>query len=154
MSYNDPTTLINGDTITATHWTQLKDSIRADANTHFQLGGSKTSAIPFGGSAQDAIDSIEVVIPSSTETGFGYKVVCQVITQNATTTVTPSLYNVTDSTTTWTGSAGTQTSWGSGAEQISSNLTLAAGKRYKLQFTKNNDTYEAWGIGHIRRLYA
>lgn len=154
MAYSDLAALNNGDTLTATHTDSIRNSLRADAHGQFDLGGSKVFAIPFGGGAQDAVDSIEFVAPSTTETGFGYKVVCQVITQNASTTVTPSLYNVTDSTTTWTGSAGTQTAWGSAAEQISSNLTLAAGKRYKLQFTKSNDTYEGWGIGFVRRLYA
>lgn len=150
--YDDPTTLINGDTITATHWTEVKDSIRADAHSQISLGGSRNVAIPFGGSAQDAISYIEFEVPTTTEGGFTYKVVCEILTQNASTTVTPRLYNVTDSTVTWTGSAGTSTSWGT--YQVSSALTIAAGKKYRLQFTKSDDVYEAWGLGVIRRTYA
>jgi hypothetical protein len=76
----------------------------------------------------------------------------EVKTENAATTVTPRLYNVTDASVNWTGSAGTSTAWGT--YQVSSALTIAAGKKYRLQFTKSDDVYESWGIGVIRRTAA
>jgi hypothetical protein len=154
MAFDDLTVLSNGDTLTATHVDEIRNSLRADAHGEFDLGGSKVVAIPFGGGAQDAVEGEEFVVPTTTEGGFTYKVVVQCITQNASTTVTPRLYNVTDSTVAWTGSAGTATAFGSAAEQVSSAVTLAAGKRYALQFTKSNDTYECWGYGKLRRTYA
>lgn len=134
------------------HYDPTKDDLDACAHGEFDLGGSMTFAIPFGGSAQDAIDYVEFTVPTSLENGFVYKVECEMVTQNATTTVTPRLYNVTGATTTWTGSAATSTA--RGTFQLSSTLTIAAGSRYRLQFTKNNDTYEAFGIGRIRRTAA
>ena len=150
--YDDITALTTGQVVTQAIWTEVRDCARADAHGDYFLGGSRTVAIPFGGSAQDAIDYVEFEVPTSTEGGFTYVVVVEILTQNASTTVTPRLYNVTDSTVTWTGSAGTSTSWGT--YQVSSTLTIAAAKKYRLQFTKNNDTYEAWGIGRVRRTYA
>src|SRR5262245_57268094 len=130
MGYSNPPTKLTLDIYTLAMYNNVRDSLMADAHGQLDLGGSKVFAIPFGGGAQDAVDGVEVIIPTTTETGFGYKVVVQVVTQNASTTVTPSLYNVTSSTTVWTGSAGTAIAWGSGAEQISSNIALAAGSRY------------------------
>jgi hypothetical protein len=52
----------------------------------------------------------------------------------------------------WTGSAGTSAAWGT--YQVSGALTIAAGKKYRLQFTKSDDVYEAFGIGLIRRTVA
>jgi hypothetical protein len=152
MAYSTPDTLVSGDILTLARYNKLKDSIIANAHAVFPLGGSRTFALPVGGSAQDAIDYIEFEVPTSDSGGHTYKVVCEIKTENAATTVTPRLYNVTDASVNWTGSAGTTTAWGT--YQVSSALTIAAGKKYRLQFTKSSDTHEAWGIGQIRRTAA
>lgn len=152
MAYTTPETLVTLDVLTLARYNKLKDSIIADAHAVFPLGGSRTFAIPSGGSAQDAIDYLEFEVPTSDSGGAVFKVVCEIKTGNAATTVTPRLYNVTDAAVTWTGSAGTSTAWGT--YQVSSALTIAAGKKYRLQFTKSDDVYDSWGIGVIRRTAA
>lgn len=133
----------------AEHYDPTKDDLDACAHTVFALGGSRSFAIPIGGGAQDAIDYMEFQVPTSTELGFTYKVECEIKTEDAGTTVTPRLYNITDSAITWTGSAGTSTAWGT--YQTSSALTIAAGKRYRLQATKSDDVVDGWVIGRIVR---
>jgi hypothetical protein len=152
MAFSTPDTLVSGDILTLARYNKLKDSIIANAHAVFPLGGSRAFALPAGGGAQDAVDYIEFEVPTSDSGGHTYKVVCEIKTENAATTVTPRLYNVTDSSVNWTGSAGTSTAWGT--YQVSSALTIAAGKKYRLQFTKSDDVYESWGAGHIRRTAA
>jgi hypothetical protein len=152
MAFDTPATLVTTDILTLARYDKLKDSIIANAHAVFPLGGSRTFVLPVGGGAQDAVDYIEFEVPTSASGGHTFKVVCEVKTENAATTVTPRLYNVTDAAVTWTGSAGTSTAWGT--YQVSSALTIAAGKKYRLQFTKSDDVYESWGTGHIRRTAA
>lgn len=152
MAYSTPDVLVTLDVLTLANYNKIKGSIIADAHAVFPLGGSRVFAIPTGGGAQDAIDYLEFEVPTSADGGATYKVVCEIKTGNAATTVTPSLYNVTDASTTWTGSAGTSTAWGT--YQTSTALTIAAGKKYRLRFTKSDDVYEGWGIGAIRRTAA
>jgi hypothetical protein len=152
MAFDTPATLVTADVMTLARYNKLKDSIIANAHAVFPLGGSRTFALPVGGGAQDAVDYVEFEVPTSASGGHVFKVVCEVKTENAATTVTPRLYNVTDAAVTWTGSACTSTAWGT--YQVSSTLTIAAGKKYRLQFTKSDDVYEAWGTGHIRRTAA
>jgi hypothetical protein len=153
MAFDTPATLVTTDILTLARYDKLKDSIIANAHAVFPLGGSRTFVLPVvGATAQDAVDYIEFEVPTSASGGHVFKVVCEVKTENAATTVTPRLYNVTDATVTWNGSAGNSTAWGT--YQISSALTIAAGKKYRLQFTKSDDVYEAWGAGHIRRTAA
>jgi hypothetical protein len=152
MAFDIPATLVSGDILTLARYNKLKDSIIANAHAVFPLGGSRTFVITAGGGAQDAVDYIEFEVPTSDSGGHTYKVVCEIKTENAATTVTPRLYNVTDASVNWTGSAGTSTAWGT--YQVSSALTIAAGKKYRLQFTKSDDVYEAWGTGHLRRTAA
>ncbi len=148
MAFNIPDVLGTGVIFTLVSYTKLRDSIIANAHATFQLGGSREMSVSAGGGARDAVSYIEFEVPTSASGGHVYKVVVEVKTENAGTTITPSLYNITDSATTWTGSAGSSTSW---AQQVSGSLTVAAGKKYRLRFTKSNDTYEAFGIGYIRR---
>jgi hypothetical protein len=152
MAFSLPTVLLTGQTVTQAIWAMIVDSFKATAHAVYPLGGSRTLAIPLGGGAQDAIDYLEFEVPTAESGGATYKVVVEVKTENAATTITPRLYNVTDATATWTGAAGTSTAWGT--YQVSSALTIAAGKKYRLQFTKSDDVYEGWGIGVVRRTYA
>jgi hypothetical protein len=152
MAYSTPDIVVSLDILTLANYNKIRDSIIADAHAVFPLGGSRTFAIPTGGGAQDAIDYIEFDVPTAESGGATYKVSVEVKTENAATTITPRLYNVTDAAVTWTGAAGTSTAWGT--YQVSSALTIAAGKKYRLQFTKSDDVYEGWGIGVVRRTYA
>jgi hypothetical protein len=153
MAYSTPDALVSGDILTLARYNKIKDSVIANAHAVFPLGGSRVMVLPVvGATAQDAVDYIEFEVPTSDSGGHVYKVVCEIKTENAATTVTPRLYNVTDASVNWTGSAGTSTAWGT--YQVSSSLTIAAGKKYRLQFTKSDDLYESWGIGVIRRTAA
>ncbi len=152
MSYSTPDVLLSREIIQKVNYDKIRDSIIANAHAVFPLGGSRTFAIPTGGGAQDAIDYLEFEVPTSASSGFVYKVNVEIRTENAATTVTPQLYNVTDASVTWTGSAGTSTAWGT--YQLSGALTILVGKRYRLRLTKSNDTYESYGIGTIRRTAA
>jgi hypothetical protein len=152
MAFDTPATLVSGDVLTLARYNKLKDSIIADAHDRSALGGSRVIPILPGGGALDAPEYQDFYLPTSSDGGFTFKVEVEVLTENVATTVTPSLYNITDSSTTWTGSAGTSTAWGT--YQQSTALTLAAGKRYRLQATKSNDTYDAWIIGRIVRTAA
>lgn len=151
MAYSTPDSLSTTQVITTANYNKIRDSIIADCFLVFPLGGSRTAAIPNGGGAKDAEAALDFQLPDSASSGGVWKVVVEVVTEDVATTVTPRLYNVTDSTATWTGSAGTSTSWGTAAEQVSSTLTIATGKRYRLQFTKSDDAVAAYGLGYLRR---
>jgi hypothetical protein len=153
MAYSTPNSLVTLDVLTLANYNKIRDSIIADAHAVFELGGSRAIAIPFGATTnQDAPEYIEFQVPTSSQGGFVYKVEVEVKTENAGTTVTPRLQNITDATTTWTGSAGTATAWGT--YQTSGSLTIASGKRYRLQASKSNDAVDGWIIGRIVRTHA
>lgn len=152
--YSTPDVLVTLATVTLANYNKIRDSIKANAHGVFSLGGSRSFAIPIGGGVQDAIDYVEFQVPTTAEGGFTYKVECEVKTEDVATTGTPRLYNITDSTITWTGSAGAATAWGTSAYQLSSALTIAAGKRYRLQATKSDDAVDVWVVGRIVRTYA
>lgn len=151
MAYDNPDSLITGDTLTASRYNKLRDSIIADSHAIFPLGGSRSSAIPTGGGYQDAPEYIEFEVPTTSYTGFVYHVIVEVKTENASTTVTPKLRNVTDSTDAVVGSAGTSTSWGT---YQTLSFTAAAGKKYRLMASKSDDAFQGWIIGHVRRKHA
>jgi hypothetical protein len=152
MAFDTPATLVTTDVLTLARYNKLKDSIIANSHATFDLGGSRVVAIPVGGGVQDAPEYAELMVPTSTYGGYVYKVECEIRTEDAATTVTPRLYNITDAAVAWTGSAGTSTAWGT--YQLSSSVTIAAGKRYRLQATKSDDAVEAWVIGRIVRTHA
>lgn len=151
MAYSTPDALSTTQVLTTANYNKIRDSVIADCFMVFPLGGSRSNAIPNGGGYQVADAAIDFQLPDSASTGGVWKLVVEVVTENAATTVTPRLYNTTDASATWTGSAGTATAFGSSAEQISTALTVTTGKRYQLQFTKSDDVYACWGIGYLRR---
>jgi hypothetical protein len=151
MAFSTPDALVSGDVVTLARYNQIRDSIIADSHAVFPLGGSRSIAIPTGGGYQDAPEYIEFEVPSTTYGGYVYKCVVEVKTENAATTVTPKLRNVTDGTDAVVGTAGTSTSWGT---YQTLTFTVAAAKKYRLQASKSDDVYQAWITGHIRRTHA
>lgn len=149
MAYSTPDALITLATFTLANYNKIRDSLIACAHGVFELGGSQTMVIPTGGGAQDAPEYREFIVPTSASLGFVYRVEVEIRTEDAATTVTPRLYNVTDAGVTWTGSAGVSTAWGT--YQTSGALTIGAGKLYRLQATKSDDAVDAWVIGRIVR---
>lgn len=151
MAYDNPDSLVTLDTVTLARYNKIRDSIIADSHAVFPLGGSRSIAIPTGGGYQDAPDYIEFEVPTTSYTGFVYNVIVEIRTENASTTVTPKLRNVTDSTDAVVGSAGTSTAWGT---YQTLSFTVAAGKKYRLMASKSDDAVQAWVIGHVRRKHA
>lgn len=151
MAYSTPDSLSTTQVITTANYNKIRDSIIADCFLVFPLGGSRSLSIPNGGGYMDAEAALDFQLPDSASSGGVWRVVVEVVTENVSTTVTPRLYNVTDASATWTGSAGTATAWGTSAEQISTSLTIATGKRYRLQASKSDDAVGAWMVGYLRR---
>ena len=151
MAYDNPDNLTSTDRFHATPYGKLRNSIIAESHADFQLGGSRSNAIPTGGGYKDAHDYIEFELPNVVYGGFVYKVMVEIKTENAATTVTPKLRNITDSTDAVVGSAGTSTAWGT---YQSLPFRPGAGKKYRLMFSKSYDAVQAWGIGYIRRTHA
>lgn len=138
----------------AEHYDPTRDALIACAHAVFVLADARFVAIPAGGGVQDAPNYVEFMVPTSASLGFVYRVEVETRTEDAATTVTPRLYNVTDSTAVWTGAAGVETAWGPAAYQLSSAVTILAGKRYRLQATKSDDAVDAWVVGRIVRAHA
>ncbi len=151
MSYDNPESLVTGNVLTQSRYTKLRDSIIADSHAVFPLGGSRSVAIPTGGGYQDAPEYIEFEVPSTDYTGFAYHVVVEVRTENASTTVTPKLRNITAGSDAVVGSAGTSTAWGT---YQTLSFTPASGEKYRLMASKSDDAVNAWVIGHVRRKHA
>ena len=151
--WSTPDALVTGNAITQTNYNdKIVASIVADSHAVFPLGGSRTIAIPNGATTyQDAPDYIEFEVPTTSYTGFVYKAIVEVKTENASTTVTPKVRNVSDGVDAVVGSAGTSTSWGT---YQTLTFTVSAGKKYRLMASKSDDLYQAWIIGVVRRTHA
>lgn len=152
MAWSTPDTLISGDVLTLARYNKLKDSIIANSHAVYPLGGSRSIAIPTGATTyQDAPEYIEFEVPTTTYGSYVYKAIVEVRTENAATTVTPKIRNVTDASDAVVGSAGTATAWGT---YQTLTFTVAAGKKYRLMASKSDDVYQAWIIGVVRRTHA
>lgn len=150
--FDTPTALVTGNTVTEAVYNEIRDSIIANSFAVYPLGGSRTIAIAGGATTyQDAPDYVEFEVPTTTYTGYVYKALVEVKTENAATTVTPKIRNVSDGSDAVVGSAGTSTSWGT---YQTLTFTVTAGKKYRLMFSKSDDLYAAWGIGVVRRTHA
>jgi hypothetical protein len=152
MAFSTPETLITADTLTLARYNKLRDSIIANAFGMIDMGGSRTAALSTGGGYIAIPDWEDFTIPSTDYTGHVFKLSFEVLTENAATTVTVKLRNVTDSTDTYTSSAITTTAWGT--EQLSTSLTIAAGKVYQVQASKSDDLYDCWVVAKLRRTHA
>lgn len=110
------------------------------------VGGSRSVAV-MGTGYQDPWDYVPMTNPSSVEVGGVYSVEVDLQCEDAATTITPKIRNVTDSTDTVIGSAHASTSVGS--QTLS--FTPVAGKVYRLMFVKSDDLFAAYGIGFLQR---
>jgi hypothetical protein len=151
MAFSTPETLISGDTLTLARYDKIKDSIIAEGHSVFELGGSEYIAMPTGGGYNYVPDWKPFIVPNVIYTGFVYKVHVEVWTENAATTITPKLRNVTDAADTVVGSAGTATARGT---YQTLSATIAAGKEYRLMASKSDDVYNCWCVGRIYRIHA
>ncbi len=119
----------------------------------FPLGGSRIVSLPLVASAQKATEWIDMEIDGTDMAGMTVRARVECRTDNAATSITPSILNVTDSTTAGTGTACTATNTDySGANQVQTiAVTLAAGvKKYRLVGTPSNATNATYvGPGYI-----
>jgi hypothetical protein len=153
MAWSTPDALVTGNAITQTNYNdKIVASIVANSFAFWYIGGSETEAIRTGATTyQRAPNYLPFSIPNTNYTGHVYKLVAEVWTENAATTVTPKLRNFTDSTDAVVGSAGTATARGT---LQTLTFTLAAGKVYHLMASKSDDLYQAWIMGWIQRTHA
>ena len=111
------------------------------------LGGSRVHGLA-GTSYQDAIDYIDFEIPDADYDGGTWTAEVNLLCENAATTVTPKIRNITDSSDAVVGSAHSSTSW---ATQ-SLAFTPTVGKAYRLMLVKSDDVYACWAIGSMQRV--
>lgn len=100
----------------------------------------------------DVVDYMDVEIDGTNQTGITYQARVQVRTDRANVSITPRVYNVTDSTVAGTGTACSASAGDfSGTNQKQTiALTIASGvKTYRLQFSLNNVSGSTWAIGEI-----
>ena len=146
MAWNPVGTTVSTDRRGAESWNKLDDSVKTGAFVTHPLGGSRTIGLT-GTGYQDAMDYVDFVMPNAASTGATYEALIDCLCENAATTVTPKIRNITDSSDAVVGSAHASTSW---ALQTLA-FTPASGKTYRLMLVKSDDTYDAWGIGSLRR---
>lgn len=118
---------------------------------HF-LGGSRTQSVPQVAAAQDAIDWIDVEIDGTLLSGLTIQARVEVRSAAAGTSVTPTVRNMTDSTTAGTGvsCSATAADYSGTNQKQTIALTIASGiKKYRLQLTPSNTTNPVMGIGYI-----
>jgi hypothetical protein len=109
------------------------------------LGGSRHVGVE-GTGVQDAIGYLNVLLNGTRLEGLTVRARVEVMTENAGTSVTPRIYDVTAASTLVTGSASTSTTW---EEQVLTMTLPLASRQYRLQLTKNNSTYRVYGIAMI-----
>lgn len=117
--------------------------------THF-LGGSRSVSLPLVASVQDAVDYIDIELNGTNLGGFTIQVRVECRTDNAATTITPKLLNVTDATDAATGVACASTTFSGLNGTQTLTATIAAGvKKYRLQGTPSNNTNPTFLIGYL-----
>lgn len=126
-----------------------RQSLLAAVFTTHPLGGSRSIAIA-GTGYQDAIDYLNFDIPDAASGGGVWVALVDLLCEDVSTTITPKIRNITDSTDAVIGSAHASTSW---ATQTLS-FTPVVGKVYRLQLVKSDDLFQCWGIGKMRRTNA
>jgi len=154
MAYNSPTALTSTDQFASEEYIKLRDSILFNTFGQFELGGSRSIALPTGGGYKDAIEFRDFLIPDALYTGATYEVIVELRVENAAISITPKIRNLTGGSDTVVGSATTSTTGGVAGDIWPSQtlaITPAANTRYRLMFVKSADTYAAWGIGVLRR---
>ena len=110
------------------------------------LGGSRVAAIE-GVGYVDAHEYRDFVVPDIVAKGGVYKAIVECRVEDASIAVTPKIRNVTDSTDAVVGTPTSSVTW---AAQVLS-FTPTVGKTFRLMFTKDDDTFLAWGMGELQR---
>jgi hypothetical protein len=149
MAINFLGTTVAGDRRGAESFVKLDDTDKAVAFMVCPLGGSRHVSIT-GAAYIEAIDYIDFTMPDAASTGGVWKALVDLKCENAATTITPKIRNITDSTDAVVGSAHASTSWGS--QTLS--FTPASGKTYRLMFVKSDDVFQCFGIGRLQRTAA
>lgn len=131
----------------------LRDNMVAitSARIVHQLGGSRQQGF-FKSSYAEVIDWLEIEIDGTRLSGFTVRAKVEVRTQNASTSVTPKIFNATDVSDAVVGTACTSTSTDYNGTNQKQTLvfTPAAGiKIYKLLIVGGNTSAEIFGIGYV-----
>lgn len=148
--YQTPDDLDANSQFASEEYQKLRDAILAAVfDMGLRIGGSRSVAVS-GTGYQDATDYLDFRVPDAASAGAVYKVYVDQLCENAATSITPKIRNITDSSDAVVGSASTSTSW---AEQTLT-FTPVAGKRYRLMFVKSDDVYRCYGIGFVQRTAA
>ena len=152
MAFDLPDIFATNDVVTAAKMAKYRNSIIANAYAYFKMGGSRSVALTTGGGYIAIPDWEDFSITSTDYTNHVYKLVWEVFTENAATTVTVKLRNITDSSDAYVSSAVATTAWGT--EQVSTAITIAASKVYRVQASKSDDAVDCWVMARFRRTHA
>lgn len=129
------------------HMERTRMGLNACAHDRYPLGGSRHNAVQ-GTSPVYAWEYEDFVLRDAWYGGFVFKLYTECKTEDAGTSITPELYNVTDAVVEVAGTAVTATA--DFQEEITTFVPVV-GKVYRLRFTKNNDSARAYGRGYIER---
>lgn len=149
MAMNYLGTTVAADRRGAESFVKLDDTDKATTFVVVPLGGSRHISIASTG-YQDAIDYLDFTMPNAASTGGVWVALVDLKCENAATTITPKIRNVTDASDAVVGSAHASTSWASQTLAF----TPASGKTYRLMLVKSDDVYQAWAIGKMQRTSA
>jgi hypothetical protein len=143
-------------------WTHVEgEKVRGDLEVLaarravYPLGGSRNVALQHS-SVMDAYDYLDIEIDGTTlQSGMTVQARVEVRVENAATSVTPRIYNVTTATAMVTGNACTATAAdfsGTDQKQALSFTPTTGVNKYRLQLTPSNATWRVWGIGYLEIL--
>jgi len=126
----------------------VRASLIACAHSIFHMGGSRIQAITaITPTWEPILEYEDFDVPAAKEGGFSYEAVVEGAVANAATSVTIRLRNTTDSTTEFTGTAITSTSF----TKQTTAFTPVAGKNYRFEAIRSNNTHDAWVKAKIVR---
>jgi len=150
-----PSNLTAADDFGAIAYGKLRDADLAAVFCRHELGGSRATADAVTGTSyQDAFNYRDFIIPDAASAGAVWVAEVELVCENAATTITPRIRNITDSSDAVVGAACAATTWGGTNSYQTLSFTPVVGKRYRLQFIKSDDVYGCWGVGAMRRTNA
>lgn len=153
MAYGLHSDLIESSEPGFEEWNQLLASIKAALfGSPGDMGGCRDTPHP-GSTAQRIPRSRPFQIPAAEQGGGVWKVRCYIICDNAATSLTPKVRNITDGSDEVTGSAATGTAAdysGTGQNQFLT-FTPVAGKIYEVWATKSNELNDCYITTRLER---